>query len=105
TIGQIIAFSPSPESGESVADSAIAVTYGEEVLELEGPTWVLERTLLKTEITAIFEDGELTGSAGCNTYNGTYTTTAGAEENEIEVGPLATTRMACQERIMDQEAR
>ena len=105
TIGQIIAFSPSPESSEPVAGSAVQVTYGEEVLELEGPTWILERTLLKTEITAIFEDGKLTGSAGCNTYNGTYTITAGAEENEIDIGPLATTRMACQERVMNQEAR
>ena len=105
TIGQIIAFSPSPESDEPVADSAIQVTYGEEMLELEGPTWILQRTLLRTEITALFEDGELTGSAGCNTYKGTYTITAGAGENEIEIGPLATTRMACQEKIMDQEAR
>ena len=103
TIGQIIAFSPSPESGEPVAGSAINVTYGEEVLELEGPTWVLEGTLLRTEITAIFEEGKLTGSSGCNTYNGTYTITSGAGENEISVGPLATTRMACQERIMNQE--
>ncbi len=105
TIGQIIAFSPSPESGEPVAGTSVNVTYGEEVLELEGPTWILEGTLLRTEITAIFEDGKLTGSAGCNTYNGTYTVTAGAGENEIEIGPLATTRMACQERVMDQEAR
>jgi len=105
TIGQIIAFSPSPDSDEPVAGSAVKVTYGEEVLDLEGPTWILERTLLKTEITAIFEEGKLTGSAGCNTYNGTYTATSGSAENEITVGPLATTRMACAENVMDQETR
>jgi heat shock protein HslJ len=63
----------------------------------------LERTLLKTEITAVFEEGKVTGSAGCNTYNGTYMVTAGANEDEIAIGPLATTRMACEEKIMGQE--
>ncbi|MFN2218769.1 MAG: Gmad2 immunoglobulin-like domain-containing protein [Anaerolineae bacterium] len=103
TIGQIVAFSSSPDSGENVAESAVSVTYGEESLSLEGPTWILERTLLKTEITAVFEEGKVTGSAGCNTYNGTYMVTAGANEDEIAIGPLATTRMACEEKIMGQE--
>jgi heat shock protein HslJ len=103
--GQIRAFSPSPDSDELVADSAVQVTYGEEVLDLEGQTWILERTLLKTEITAIFQDGKLTGSAGCNTYNGTYTITSGSGESQITVGPLATTRMACSQKVMDQESR
>jgi heat shock protein HslJ len=105
TIGQIVAFSPSPDSDEVVAGSAVEVTYGEEMLGLEGPTWILERTLLNTEITAMFENGKLTGSAGCNTYNGTYTATSGSSENEITIGPLATTRMACEGRVMDQETR
>jgi heat shock protein HslJ len=105
TIGQIVAFSSSPDSGEKVAESAVSVTYGEEALSLEGPTWVLQRTLLRTEITAIFEEGKVTGSAGCNTYNGTYTVTVGVNEDEISIGPLATTRMACQQNIMDQETR
>jgi heat shock protein HslJ len=103
TIGQIVAFASSPDTGENVAESAVNVTYGQESLSLEGPTWILERTLLRTEITAIFEDGKVTGSAGCNTYSGSYTVTAGATENEIAIGPLATTRMACEQRIMGQE--
>jgi len=105
TVGQILAFSTSPDSGENVAESAIDVTYGEKALSLEGPTWILQRTLLRTEVTAIFEEGKVTGSAGCNTYNGTYTVTVGANEDEIAIGPLATTRMACQQNIMDQETR
>jgi heat shock protein HslJ len=105
TVGQIVAFSTSPDSGENVAESAIDVTYGEKALSLEGPTWILQRTLLRTEITAVFEEGKVTGSAGCNTYNGTYTVTVGANEDEIAIGPLATTRMACQQNIMDQETR
>ena len=105
TLGQIIAFSPSPDGDEVIAGSAVKVTYGEETLGLEGPTWILERTLLKTEVTAIFEEGKLTGSAGCNTYNGTYTASSGSSENEIAIGPLATTRMACAENVMGQETR
>jgi heat shock protein HslJ len=56
-----------------------------------------------TEITASFaEDGALSGSAGCNTYNSTYTTDGGT----IEIAEPSSTRMACPEPegVMDQEA-
>ena len=56
-----------------------------------------------TEITASFDEGgELTGSAGCNTYRATYTADRGA----IEISAPATTKMACAEPagIMEQEA-
>lgn len=54
-----------------------------------------------TDITADFSpDGNLTGNAGCNTYRADYTTGSGA----ILVGPVATTKMACEEEIMKQEA-
>ena len=33
----------------------------------------------------------MSGSAGCNTYNGTYT----VDGSSISFGPLATTKMAC----------
>jgi heat shock protein HslJ len=53
-----------------------------------------------TTVTAIFgADGKLSGNAGCNTYNGTYTT----DGDKITIGPLATTRMACEQAVMDQE--
>lgn len=45
----------------------------------------------KTPPTAEFKDGQLAGSSGCNRYNATYTTTG----DEIELGQVATTRMAC----------
>ena len=54
-----------------------------------------------TNITADFSpDGNLTGNAGCNTYRAEYTTGSGA----ILVGPVVTTRMACEEEVMKQEA-
>jgi heat shock protein HslJ len=58
--------------------------------------------LAGTTLTAEFgKDGNLSGNSGCNTYNGTYTTTG----NQIKIGPLATTRMACPQEIMDQETQ
>ena len=53
-----------------------------------------------TTVTAIFgSDGTLTGNDGCNNYNGTYTT----DGDKITIGPVATTRMACEQAVMDQE--
>ena len=57
-----------------------------------------------TTISAIFgKDGSLTGNAGCNNYNGTYTVNG----NQITIGPLASTQKFCNDPtgIMDQEAQ
>jgi heat shock protein HslJ len=47
------------------------------------------------------KDGTVSGKSGCNTYNGPYTVTG----NQIKIGPLASTMMACSDPagIMDQE--
>jgi heat shock protein HslJ len=55
-----------------------------------------------TELTAEFSpDGNLSGSSGCNTYRGSYET----DGKSLTIGPLASTRMFCEEPggIMDQE--
>jgi len=60
-------------------------------------------TVAGSEITAIFgEDETITGSAGCNSYSGTYK--VDGNEIEIELGPL--TMMFCEdpEGVMDQES-
>jgi heat shock protein HslJ len=45
-----------------------------------------------THLTATFgDDGHISGSAGCNTYMGSYSVTG----SNISIGPLASTRMAC----------
>lgn len=59
--------------------------------------------LIGSEITATFdEDGTLSGSAGCNNYNASYTT----EGDAIEIDAPSSTKMACPdpEGILDQEA-
>ena len=52
-------------------------------------------------ITAVFSaDGHLSGSAGCNDYNATYTFD---ESGSMTVGPLSTTRKACADAVMSLE--
>jgi heat shock protein HslJ len=69
---------------------------------LRGPTWHLvsynngKQAVVTVETgtdpTVVFgEDGTIWGNATCNQFNGTYAAT----ESTIDVGPLATTRMAC----------
>ena len=53
-------------------------------------------------ITARFgADGKVSGSAGCNDYNGAYI----AEGTSLSFSPLRTTRKACPPEIMAQETR
>ena len=52
-----------------------------------------------TTLTAMFTLDQISGSSGCNTYNGGYT----IDGTTIKIGPLAATRMACAQDVMDQE--
>jgi heat shock protein HslJ len=81
------------------------------VPELAGPTWRLnaynngrggvQSLLAGTQITAVFgTDGRVGGSAGCNTYVGPYEISG----DSLTIGPPATTRRACAQPVMDQEA-
>ncbi|MEZ4769238.1 MAG: META domain-containing protein [Caldilineales bacterium] len=52
-----------------------------------------------TTTVAFGGSGELTGSGGCNTYSGGYSVNG----TSLTVGPLASTEMACEPDVMDQE--
>jgi len=54
-----------------------------------------------TTLTAEFTADQVSGSSGCNTYSGGYTLTG----DSVAVGPLASTQMACEQDVMDQEAQ
>jgi len=109
TVGQIIAFSTDPKSGSRVAETSVAVTFGEAVAgpsTLEGPLWTLtllngQRPLDGAPIYIQFKDGELSGSAGCNTYNGGYT----SDDKTLSVKNVVATRKVCAEPagVMEQE--
>jgi len=109
-------------SSFEVKDETLAMfnANGEVVLEfvvlkpasLVGTNWLLnsynngkggmQSVVIGTEITAEFgEDGTLSGSAGCNSYNAPYEAT----EDTISIGIAASTEMACMdpEGVMEQE--
>jgi len=100
--GVIVAFSPSPLTGGFVASAMVNVSYSQ-APTLEGITWVWEESLADNEATALFEDGRVTGSGGCNSYQGTYETGQAEGHNTLKIGPLAATMMMCDPAIMDQE--
>ncbi len=107
--GYIAAFAASPKQRELIASDHVEVTfYGE--YTLEDVTWLLDKTITGSEITIEFtpgigsEDSVVTGTAGCNTYQGVYTeTTRAIGTNVIKFGPLATTRKMCDQALMEQE--
>lgn len=79
---------------------------------LEGVTWevtgfnngreAVVSPKVDTHLTLAFAGGTLSGSAGCNSFHGTYT----AEAGRITIGPLASTRMMCgEEGVMEQESQ
>jgi heat shock protein HslJ len=52
-----------------------------------------------TPLTAVFGIATVGGSAGCNTFTGTY----GTNGTVLRIGRLATTRIACADDVMAQE--
>jgi heat shock protein HslJ len=102
TAGYIAVFSASPKQRSLVASDLVEVTFSGEYT-LEGTNWLLDKTVPGSEITALFDNGQVSGSAGCNTYQGTYRTTKAGGRNQIEFGPLAVTMMMCDEPLMEQE--
>lgn len=67
----------------------------------DGP--LVARPIAYYTLTAEFgANDNLSGNSGCNTYNGPYRVTG----DQIEIGPLATSRMACSEPagVIEQEA-
>jgi heat shock protein HslJ len=81
-------------------------------MEPKGPAWVV--TLLAgvddapvpvlegTFLTLTFDEAEVSGSAGCNTYSGPATF-----DDTVRIGPVAVTMMYCPEPhgVMEQEGR
>jgi len=78
--------------------------------DLAGSSWDLlaynngtggfQSTIIDVPVTALFaEDGALSGSAGCNTYNATWE----ADDNKLEIGPIASTAMACADEAVNQQ--
>lgn len=90
----------------------VVLAYTEAVpVTLTGTTWsangvntgtgAVSSLVAGTTVTALFgDDGTISGTAGCNTYNGDYQVSG----TDLTIGALATTMMACEPDVADQEA-
>ena len=97
------AATPAPSASAAASASAGA-------LELDGTSWLLTDYIspdgavftVPAAVTPLlaFEGGNLTGNAGCNTFSSTYTVTG----DVIEIGPIMSTKMACEEPMSTVEA-
>jgi heat shock protein HslJ len=80
-----------------------------ESARLEGTLWALESyqdadgemvdALPESGARAEFENGEVSGTSGCNSFFGAYE----VDGNSISIGPLGSTLMACPPPLMEQE--
>jgi heat shock protein HslJ len=83
-----------------------AITSRDATIDLPGTSWVLAELdgtapVGETPPTLAFDDqGGVTGTGGCNTYNGEVT----IDGSDLTFSPLATTQMFCaEEGVADQE--
>jgi heat shock protein HslJ len=83
-------------ASESAPPSSLPGT-GWQLIDLDGSADF--EAALAPDLT-FADDGRLAGFAGCNTYDGTFTLDGGS----IDIGPLATTKMACPGPASDIEA-
>lgn len=88
----LLTYVPGMSSLAGTSWQATGINNGKEAVVSEAGT---------EEVTAMFgADGTISGSGGCNTYSGQYTT-SGADQ--ITIGALASTKMACPEPAMQIE--
>jgi heat shock protein HslJ len=70
--------------------------------DLNGTNWQLvnfnldqEPAAAETEITLSIDDGQISGSAGCNSYNSRFMSGEEGLPQSIVIGPIAATQMLC----------
>jgi len=86
----------------STAESVRNANSENDSISIVSGAWVNPSAHTGSEQKAFVQfhpDGKISGFAGCNRFFGTFVAT----DTTLEVGPLATTRMACPDPIMQQE--
>jgi heat shock protein HslJ len=78
--------------------SSLTIALIAALASLAGSEWV-PKTDAKPERFVQFKEADIAGNAGCNRFFGRYTFDGAA----INIGPLASTRMACSAEVMDAE--
>lgn len=105
-LGAVASFRGGPGSELVLLDAsgATLLTYGPGLRGLAGTSWratginngkgAVAGTADTDKVTAVFgEAGDLSGSAGCNNYRGTWTASG---TDKLAIGPLATTKKLCE---------
>lgn len=88
-----------------LAAMAAAATPGAAQTDLTGSTWLAEDILGAGVVDRVqstlqpLPEGRIAGSGGCNRFTGKGVIASG----KVEIGLLATTRMACPPAVMTQE--
>jgi heat shock protein HslJ len=90
------------------ATGAKTLVYGQVSADALNGSWTatsyrtataVTSVLTGTTLTLVIDGSAASGSGGCNTFNGPVK----VDGANITIGPLATTRKACEQPIMDQE--
>jgi heat shock protein HslJ len=93
------------------AEGATLLTYAPGLSTLAGTSWqatginngkeaVVGMDGTEQVTLAFGDDGTVSGSGGCNTYSGPYTTSG---TDQLTIGTLASTMKACEEQVMETE--
>ncbi len=86
----------------------VALSYAAEAqAPLVGTAWILDSIASGDAVSSVSvaadltfaDDGAVSGSGGCNRFNGSYET----DGSSLSFSPLATTRMACEDVVMVEE--
>ncbi len=105
--GEVLVFEPLPPDADAGLEGTPWRLQGfvveKQVEGMEVPVPRVTELLEGTAITAVFGDGVVTGSAGCNRYSGRYH----RNDDRLTVEELAWTEMACMtpKGVMEQEQR
>ncbi|WBQ11727.1 META domain-containing protein [Hyphomonadaceae bacterium BL14] len=88
-------------AGEAAQDTVLEAGAANALI---GPEWTVteiegQAALAEAAPTIAFLPNGVTGSAGCNRFNGEYQ----ADASALSFGALSTTRMACADERMQQE--
>ncbi|ACK67728.1 protein of unknown function DUF306 Meta and HslJ [Rippkaea orientalis PCC 8801] len=96
---------PSAMAADVKLTHPLNIAQNSTVNSLDGTQWQLvdwneSLTLGDKPITLAFDEKAISGSTGCNRYNAGYQMT----EDTLILSPIASTRMACPEPLMNQES-
>ena len=95
----------SDEPEESASEAPPIQSETPAMVDLTGTFWRLEDlagagVMNRVQTTLEFlSDGQVSGSGGCNRFSGSYQ----RQGDALSFGPIAATRMACPEAVMNQE--